>query len=79
MQLTEAEARHKWCPVVRVDGGNRVHNTMSDGFTNSDSSYRCIGSDCMAWRRYEITRAHGQTSNEHRGYCGLAGKPTNLG
>ena len=79
MQLTEEEARQEWCPMVRVDGNNRVHNTKSDGYQNADMSYHCIGSSCMAWREYEVSYAHGDIRTEHRGYCGLAGKPTGLG
>ena len=79
MQLTEDEARQRWCPMVRVEGNNRVHNTKSDGYENADNNYRCIGSSCMAWREYEIAFAHGEIPKEHRGYCGLAGKPTGLG
>lgn len=76
MQITEEQAREKWCPMVRVEGNNRVHNTKADGFTNADISYHCIGSECMAWRQHEITYVHGDVATQHHGYCGLAGKPT---
>lgn len=79
MQLTEQQARQRWCPMVRVEGINRVHNTKLDGYQNADSSFRCIGNECMAWRVSEITYSHGNGPTEHHGYCGLAGKPTALG
>jgi hypothetical protein len=79
MQITEEEARQRWCPVVRVDGSNRVHNTLQDGFVNADLSYRCIASECMAWREHHIELSHGHVDHTKRGYCGLAGQPTNMG
>jgi hypothetical protein len=78
MQITEEQAHQRWCPMVRVEGNNRVHNTKSDGFENADTSFKCIGSKCMAWREYEMTFAHGSAPQERHGYCGLAGKPTAL-
>lgn len=79
MQLTEEQARQRWCPMVRVEGSNRLHNTMKDGFSNADMSYRCIAGACMAWREFQISYAHGEGPKDHRGYCGFAGSPTGLG
>ena len=75
MLTSEKSARTKWCPMVRVDGDNRLHNTMTDGFENSERMYHCIASHCMAWREFHLTHIHGGTEPEHHGYCGLAGRP----
>jgi hypothetical protein len=61
--------------MVRIDGDNRLHNTMTDGFENSDKMYHCIGSHCMAWREYHLSHMRGGAELEHHGYCGLAGRP----
>ena len=73
---TEAEAKTKWCPFVRLmvnSGGvlgdspphNRVllFNVAKDD--NIPEAAYCIASACMAWR----------TGDGVHGYCGLAGKP----
>jgi hypothetical protein len=59
MSISESVARTRWCPLVRIDNSNRPHNTMTDGFPNSDKMYHCIASDCMGWRQYRrrTTRA----------------------
>lgn len=50
--------------------------------------YRCIGSQCMAWRwewsskayksRQDFLKEHPLVTDdvEYRGFCGLAGRPT---
>jgi hypothetical protein len=75
--LTSIEiARTKWCPMVRIDGDNRLHNTMTDGFENSNKMYHCIANNCMAWREYRLSHMRGAGAEpEHHGYCGLAGRP----
>ncbi|MDR3468514.1 MAG: hypothetical protein P4M07_21475 [Xanthobacteraceae bacterium] len=75
MLISETIARTKWCPMVRVDGDNRLHNTKTDGFENSDKMYHCIAGSCMAWRQYQLSYARGGAEPEHHGYCGLAGRP----
>ena len=40
---TEEQAREKWCPFAKFNTGiapERIH----------DGGFRCIASDCMAWR-----------------------------
>lgn len=39
MSASENVARTKWCPFVRIDNNNRLHNTMTDGFQNSEKMY----------------------------------------
>lgn len=51
--MTEADAKSKWCPLVRLtaDGQGEWHTNRPEGHSPGDAaSYRCIGSDCMAWR-----------------------------
>jgi hypothetical protein len=77
MLMSEKTARTKWCPMVRVDGGNRLHNTLTDGFENSDKMYHCIANHCMAWRQFQLSHMRGESAEqpERHGYCGLAGRP----
>ncbi len=42
MLMTENVAREKWCPHVRIDNNNRLHNSLTDGFQNSEKMYHCI-------------------------------------
>ena len=47
--MTEAEAKKKWCPHIRITTG--VHDSMS--ITNrcdTPTMTDCIASECMAWR-----------------------------
>jgi len=75
--LSETLARTKWCPFVRIEGGNRLNNTMTDGFANSEKMYHCIAADCMGWRAYQISHYKGTLAGniEHHGYCGYASRP----
>jgi hypothetical protein len=74
MTISESQARAKWCPFVRIDGDNRLHNTMTDGFANSEKRYHCIASDCMGWREFHLSFYKGDAPEKH-GYCGYAGRP----
>lgn len=47
MNVTESEAKQKWCPEVRLDGDNRF--VSKTGEILWGGRY-CIGSDCMMWR-----------------------------
>lgn len=77
MLLTEKVARTKWCPFVRIQHDNRLYNTMSDGFENTERMYHCIGTSCMSWRQFHLAHMKGTMPppDEMHGYCGLAGRP----
>jgi hypothetical protein len=61
---------------VRIDNNNRLHNTMTDGFQNSDKMYRCIAGDCMGWRQFHLSRMKGsEQAVESHGYYGYSGRP----
>lgn len=65
--MTEAEARTKWCPMVRMGltAGMAVNRHVADAPGAQDGVYddtRCVASDCMMWR---VRRGNGR--------CGLAG------
>ena len=76
MLTSQDDARAKWCPFVRIDNSNRLHNTMTDGFQNSDKMYHCIAGDCMAWRQFHLSHFKGSEEGlESHGYCGYAGRP----
>lgn len=75
MLRCESTARAKWCPHVRIDNNNRLHNTLTGGFANSEKMYHCIGSDCMSWRQFHLSHMKGSREGvQSHGYCGLAGK-----
>jgi hypothetical protein len=74
MLISEKSARAKWCPFVRIDNSNRLHNTMTDGFQDSDKMYHCIAGDCMGWRQYHLSHLKGDGSVTAHGYCGYAGR-----
>jgi hypothetical protein len=72
----DANANQQWCPFVRIpwDGGpvNRPGiGQASGGLTLIDPAmqFRCIGSQCMAWR-WILDSSQAPTTY---GYCGLAG------
>jgi hypothetical protein len=75
MRVTEREAKQKWCPFVRIEGDNRIHNMLTDGFDKEHLFHHCIGSTCMAWRVFSYSHMKGGDPVDHHGYCGLAGKP----
>ncbi len=56
MNWTEDEAKTKWCPFVRtgLTAGMAVNRHVADAPKARDGVYdetRCIGSQCMAWRK----------------------------
>jgi hypothetical protein len=70
--MTEAEAKTKWCPMVRGDIGRDIGVKIANrgGYgndpdqENSQETTNCIASACMMWR-----------AHLGGGSCGLAGKP----
>jgi hypothetical protein len=67
MQVTEEQARTKFCPMAR--------GASNAGPPGTVGGHLCVGNDCMAWRDYQITHVHGGASAEKHGYCGMAGRP----
>ena len=72
----DADAPKQWCPFVRIpwDGGpvNRPGIGMATGgltLIDPAMQFRCIGSQCMAWR-WILDSSQAPTAY---GYCGLAG------
>ena len=61
--MTEAEAKTKWCPMVRYD------DQMANRDEPHHSNANCIASACMMWRW------RGSEPECDQGYCGLAGEP----
>ena len=59
MILTEEEAKNKWCPYQGTGEAARSANSVV---------YRCIASDCMAWRWSTPEEVKGNTEymNEMR-------------
>lgn len=77
MLTSENESHTMWCPFVRVDGGNRINNSLTDGFENSPAPFHCIGKRCMAWRELHSShiKAGAEKALQGHGYCGLSGRP----
>jgi hypothetical protein len=65
MNLTEAEAKQRWCPFANVGFGTRLPGvinrlqitdqdksgqTVASGETIIPAGAKCLGSACMAWR-----------------------------
>lgn len=71
--MTEAEAKTKWCPMVRAGksenySSERMHQVLL-------RETNCIGSACMMWRwEYADGGKHPCDKSTTDGYCGLAGK-----
>ncbi|WP_249779817.1 hypothetical protein [Bradyrhizobium sediminis] len=59
MSVSESVARTRWRPLVHIDNGNRLNNTMTDGFQNLEKMYHCIAGDCMSWRQYHLSHSKG--------------------
>jgi hypothetical protein len=84
MITTEHEAKTRWCPFSRVavdwlGESGTVAATANRGLTTpayprgSSDHANCLGSGCMAWRWWDDEEPE---IFERRGYCGLAGCPT---
>ena len=72
--MTEAEAKTRWCPMVRVHVVGIGNWTNRGLFLDGKSTMpnRCIASDCMMWR-FDGLRS--SIAQQEHGYCGLAGMP----
>jgi hypothetical protein len=76
--MTEAEAKKKWCPMVRItmmDLGVAVDNRGR--FAKVTTNTHCIASECMMWWWNPPSATHINPAEEYHktGYCGLGGKP----
>lgn len=76
--MTEQEAKTKWCPFARLGstttglgGFNRFIEPVGAG---SEDKVCCIGSACMAWRKFSMDDQTRGDSSKRGGWCGLAGK-----
>lgn len=61
MNVTEAEAKTKWCPFARgsfVMVGNSPASVNRNLSGEASSGASCIGSDCMAWRWNAFMRSN---------------------
>ena len=76
MLISDKTPRTKWCPYVRIDNNNRLHNSLTDGFQNSEKMYHGIAEDRMGWRQFHLSHLKGSEEGvTAHGYCGYAGKP----
>lgn len=70
MLFTLAEARDKWCPMVRYGVGgddanaSNRHASQMNGYNVSPDYARCIADKCAMWRWADANKV---------GFCGLAG------
>jgi len=49
-EMTEDEAKKKWCPHVRLTATDAEWNDNRPAENGRGLSMQCLGSDCMAWR-----------------------------
>jgi len=73
MEMTEDEAKTKWCPMVRSSDLEKDVDNCYIKDRNPTYS-RCIASDCMMWRlsaRHYLDDV--PPKSPIQGYCGLAG------
>lgn len=74
--MTEAEAKTKWCPFVRILVDSEHWQTNRPTVRMDESSMPvdyCIASNCMAWRWSRQKNIGPGISS--MGYCGLASRP----
>jgi hypothetical protein len=78
--MTEQEAKTKWCPMARCKIDHDCADTIAVNRWSDGAMIRgslCVASDCMMWR-WEVPEGKATNKNEEKwdsGYCGLAGKP----
>jgi hypothetical protein len=65
MNLSEKEAKTKWCPFARL-GINRWNGDYVDNERTQSAKVKCIASECALWNKPEWSTC---------GHCGLGGKP----
>jgi hypothetical protein len=68
MTTTEEEAKKKWC--------YRSNGIAVYGDNDHVDPEKCCASLCMAWRWLDSGSV---LASERRGYCGVAGVPTQMG
>ena len=82
--MTEAEAKTKWCPMVRLENVTPAWHKKQASEPGLTASYTplCLGSDCMMWRttyQQRLDPAFPELDSVAKlievGFCGLAGKP----
>lgn len=75
--MTEDEARHRWCPFVRVGAADMGHGYYSNRGTWAPSveklNVKCLGAQCMAWRWSLDPYQAEDCKLPSRGFCGLVG------
>jgi len=77
--VNEAEAKTKWCPMVKTAPLLGTPAFWSNRPEPKENQYHCVGSACMLWRWSEKQPAHNQEELEaeaplkSNGYCGLGG------
>ncbi len=74
--LTEAEAKTRWCPMVRghMEIDQKAATAFNAGINQSGEDVRigkCVAGECMAWRLSHKDGPNG----EETGYCGAFGIP----
>lgn len=70
-QMTEEQAKTKWCPMVRTGlvAGSMAVNHHVNGDVNDET--RCIASGCMLWVwKWEFENLD---FSKTEGHCGLTG------
>ena len=70
MNLTEKEARTKWCPFVRTQNFE-PREADNPAINRTTGDLCCIASECMGWRWSESTPTI--VERKLAGYCGAFG------
>jgi len=82
MIVTEAEAKTKWCPMVRYtcgmedSGANRFNMGTNPrpewGAEENPGKCRCIASECMMWRWFDGEMVHFPLACDYGVFCNMA-------
>lgn len=78
--MTEEEAKTKWCPQVRLaaDGHGEWHTSRDPSMPSrpdDTQAYRCLASDCMAWRTRHQWLDNAQETPDWVSYAPYAFEP----